>query len=207
MNDTLLTIDAALEDLMPSQGFERSRPGRWVRSTKQPVREVFEFQAMKGMVRSARWGFSLDFVPVLQGTRLKWKRTLKSLAFDLCIDPIDRAGSLLAWFTVSQSDPERVVRRVVRQTVGEAASDFDQVDSVADVIRVFDDRNAMSFVRFSLENYVQTHIAWGLALISVGKPAEGEEHLRRFRERFGVDADNALLTLAVAQASHFNRLQ
>ena len=75
--------------------------------------------------------------------------------------------------------------------------------SVENVISLFDERARMSFERFSLENYTQTHLAWGLALIAVGKQVEGESHILEFCERFGVEWSDPLLLKAEAAASGY----
>jgi len=73
-------------------GFQRTRPRRWVDNTTPPICKIFEFQPLKGLSYSARWGFSLDFVPIKKGGCLRWKRTAKTAQFDLCIDPTDIEG-------------------------------------------------------------------------------------------------------------------
>ncbi len=78
-------------------GFDLVRPRRWVSNTMGATRRIFEFQALKGATYSARWGFSLDFVPVMRNGHLRWKRTPKGAEFDLCIDPIDEFGDVPDW--------------------------------------------------------------------------------------------------------------
>jgi hypothetical protein len=82
-------------------GFQRTRPRRWVDNTTPPIRKIFEFQPLKGLSYSARWGFLLDFVPIKKGGCLRWKRTAKTAQFDLCIDPIDIEGGPRDWCSVS----------------------------------------------------------------------------------------------------------
>src|SRR5271165_3649988 len=85
-------IDAVLEAELSPLGFERIGPRRWINGIHPPIRSIFEFQARKGDRYAACWGFSLDFVPIRRNGRLQWKRTSKSAAFDLCIDPINQDG-------------------------------------------------------------------------------------------------------------------
>ena len=61
----------------------------------------------------------------------------------------------------------------------------------------------MRFQRFSLENYVQTHLAWGLALVATGKAADGETHIKLHCERFGIDRDAPLLRRAETEAARY----
>jgi hypothetical protein len=87
-------IDEGLRLRVSAAGFEPVGPRRWVSCVNPPIRRIFEFQALKGATYSARWGFSLDFVSALRGGRLRWKRSSKAAAFDLCIDPIDEPGDV-----------------------------------------------------------------------------------------------------------------
>ena len=198
-------LDEVLRAKLPALDLEQVRPRRWVSRTKGPVRKIFEFQAMKGARYSACWGFSLDFVPVLRRRRLRWKRTSKSAEFDLCIDPIDQAERVPAWCSfvhspvVEEARPQDVIW-AAKNAAYEAQNDFGRVNSVADLIGIFRERASMSFRRFSLENYVQTHIAWGLALIAIGEAEEGEVHLGRFCERYGIDRNERLIKKAEAEA-------
>ncbi|GGG32194.1 hypothetical protein GCM10010964_20180 [Caldovatus sediminis] len=190
--------------LLPT-GFAAVRARRWVRSTKAMVREVFEIQALKGNRFSARWGFSLDFVPACRNRRLRWKGTDGAADFDLCIDPIDEAGSVPDW--CSFSDPSATWRgasklaRVASEAVAAARKDSDAVCSPRDVVRLFERRSTMRFARFGLDDYVQTHLAWGLALIAAGRPAEAEPHISRFCDEFGIARGDPLLAKAAAMAS------
>src|SRR5258708_10612223 len=78
-------IDDALRTELAPMGFELVRPRRWVSGTKDSIRRIFEFQALKGATYSARWGFSLDFVPIARKGHLRWKRTPTGAEFYLCI--------------------------------------------------------------------------------------------------------------------------
>lgn len=180
-------------------GFERTRPRRWVEINGPPLRRIFEFQALKGLRYSARWGFCVDFVPIKKAGRLRWKRTPKTAAFDLCIDPIDLEGWAHDWCSLSlfifpsNTYDWTKVTRTVKNSVSAALSDFSRVNSIADTVALFRDRSKMKFHRFSLENYVQTHIAWGLCLIALGQQTQGENHLEKYCERFSVDRDDRIL--------------
>jgi hypothetical protein len=161
-------------ELSSLPGFEPVRPRRWVGSAKAPIREIFEFQALKGASYSARWGFSLDFVPVIRIGRASWKRTSRSAEFDLCIDPIDELGQVPPWcsfvqFTKAEEIETAALIRIAASASHAARRDFDRVRSINDVVAIFSERASISFRRFSLRNYVQTHLAWGLGLIAVGE--------------------------------------
>jgi hypothetical protein len=86
-------LDAMFAEIMGSallhDGFEQVNRRRWVRSTKQPIRELFCLVAMKGACYSPRWGFSLDFVPHVSGSSVRWHRSANAVLLDLCYDPLD----------------------------------------------------------------------------------------------------------------------
>ncbi|PSJ36511.1 hypothetical protein C7I55_25915 [Sphingomonas deserti] len=57
-----------------------------------------------------------------------------------------------------------------------------------------------AIARFSLENCIQTDLAWGLALLSIGKRREGEDRLEWFCANFDVKRDMPTLVKAEAEA-------
>jgi hypothetical protein len=193
-----MILDGELSPL----GFERIRPRMWLESKRPPIRRLFEFQPIKGEVYSARWGFALDFVPIQRAEKLAWKRTAKPARFDLSIDPIDSEGHPREWHSVSRFiypakkyDWGKLVR-TVEDTAKGARPDFNRVNSIEDIVALFRERSTMKFKRFSLDNYVQTHIAWGLALIAIGAPEEGERHLQTYCATFSIDRNDRILRQA-----------
>jgi hypothetical protein len=202
-------IDDALRAELSPMGFHLVRPRRWVSSSRiGTTRRIFEFQALKGATYSARWGFSLDFVPVMRNGHLRWKRTPKGAEFDLCIDPIDEFGDVPDWCSFVHlpgymETGTNQISHVVGNTTRNARRDFARVGSVPDLISVFRDRAQMTFRRFSLENYVQTHLAWGLGLVAIGQNAEGEAHISLFCEQRGVDRNDPLLRRAETEAARY----
>lgn len=166
------------------------------------IRRIIEIQAMKGDTYSGRWGFSVDFVPLLTGSGLRPKRTARSARFDLTIDPVDQSErGVPGWcsFQATASDEERA--RIGCAVAEAAAADFDTVADLSDLCAAFRKRSRMRFTRFGLGNYVQTELAWGLALIACGDDAEGREHLRSFcaAEQLPPDADALQRAMAIAR--------
>ena len=82
-------FDETLGDALDEHGFEQVAPRKWVRSTKAPIRDLVHILAMKGASFVPCWGFSLDFVPHISGSSIRWHRTAKSSMFDLRYDPVD----------------------------------------------------------------------------------------------------------------------
>jgi hypothetical protein len=191
--------------LLQAAGFAGIHPRRWVRAVKTPVREIFEIQALKGASYSARWGFSLDFVPLYRGRRFKWKRTDKGAEFDICIDPVDESGDVPGWCSFSCLPPSRhlaaAVSEVATRSIATALTDFDEVASPGDIVRIFERRSMQVFKRFGPDNYVQTHLAWALCLAAIGPSESSDDHLLRFCEDMHVSRDDHFLIRALAAAS------
>jgi hypothetical protein len=173
---------------------------RWVSEPVDHLRRVFEFQALKGATYSARWGWSVDFVPVLKGKKLSWKRTAPKADFDLCINPIDVSGSVPGWCSFTASASRDQIVKTWRLSIDTALKDWERVRSRRDLVELLRIRSGMQFQRFGLDNYVQTHLAWGLVLLSLGDSMEGERHIAEFCETFEVDRDSTIIKKAEALA-------
>lgn len=192
-------VAEALHEAAPA-GLQRVAPRRWVSEPTGAIRRIVELAAIKGGQYSARWGFSVDFVPVLRSDRLAWKRTSSTADFDICIDPIDPEGAVPRWCSFSGDDSARHIREMSRRVRENAAKDFADVQSLADLLHLFERRSRMTFRRFSLDNYAQADLAWGLIEIAVGRQQAGQAHLSRFCTRYGVDPAAPILAKATANA-------
>jgi hypothetical protein len=201
-------VDESIGAELSPLGFERIRPRRWVAAAQPLIRSIFEFQALKDATYSARWGFSLDFVPLWRADGLKWKQTAKTANFDLCIDPIDQYGGPPDWCSYSRPIwPGEVANfprmaAAVKESTRAAKLDFSRANSISDLVAMFQERAAMRFQRFSLENYTQTHLAWGLTLVAVGEATEGKRHLELFCASFSIDRNDRMLCQALLAAEN-----
>lgn len=203
------TLDRLLDEVfgpsLTGAGFTRARPRRWERRSREPISEIFNIQAIGGAMRSARWVFSLDFVPNFQNRRFRWKRTFSDADIDICIDPINDTSRLHPWhsFTYvwgSEAYPSEVAA-VASTSVRAAFLNFDRIRSVQDVVTLFERRAARDdYRRFSPDNYVQTDLAWGLALFATGRPEQGQQHLARFHERFATNPNDPLIVKSLTSA-------
>lgn len=144
----------------------------------------------------------MDFVPLLKGNRLVPKRVAKTVTFDLCLDPIDVAEDVPTWCVLQKQDNKRNVAIVVSASVSAAMADWNKLTSVADVVAAFEMRSAMHFRRFSLQNYAQTELAWGLALMSLGRTEEGQAHLQEFCAQYDIAANDPVLMSAITETQH-----
>jgi hypothetical protein len=198
-------LNEAIGASLAPRGFLLTHHYRWVEDVPGPIRKIFEFQLLKGATYSARWGFSLNFVPLLRNGRLRSKRTAKAAEFDLCIDPIDEFGSPPNRCSITSlwipKDGE--LGRIASGAADAAHQDFARVASVRDLVSLFEERAQMISQRFSLENYRQTHHAWGLGLVAIGKREEGRAHIELFCERHEVDPNDSGLRKAEEEACRF----
>ncbi|TIS88463.1 hypothetical protein [Mesorhizobium sp.] len=181
--------------------FQRVGDLFWVGSPTDHIRYLLKFQAMKGMTFSACWGVSIDFVPIFRGGSLRWKRTAKSADFDLCIDPIDSSGRIPSWCSFYSNDRAHRVERASLAALNAAQRDWSRITALKDVADSFERRSKIESRRFSLENYVQTDLAWGLALVAVGEADRGQRHLDAFCERFAVAPETTILAKARSEAA------
>jgi hypothetical protein len=180
--------------------FERTGDLKWVSAPIHHVRRIVEFQAIKGAEYSGRWGYSIDFVPVLTGSRVAWKRAPSKAQFDLCIDPIDDLGRVPDWcsFGLTSSDQHR--SKIGNAVANAAVMDFESVASLNDLCTVFQTRSDKTFSRFSLANYTQTDLAWGLALLACGHEAQGRQHIDKFCNDFSIDPEIGIIQKSSAEA-------
>lgn len=181
--------------------FQRVGDLSWVSHPEDHIRYHFRFQALKGWAYAGCWGVSIDFVPRLAGQKLTWKRTEKTAVCDLTIDPVDTTGYVPRWCTFYAVERDRQVARAARAAWKAAKSDFSRINGLADVVGMFEQRSTMRFRRFSPENYVQTDIAWGLSLIALGRPDQGEKLIEKYCANFGIHRDTPVLLSAMKQAA------
>lgn len=185
------------------EGYERAADLKWVGESHQQIRKIFEFESLKGATYSARWGFSVDFVPLLAGRRLSLKQSSSKAQLDLCIDPIDDLGSVPDWCSFLRSSSSKHRRNVALAAFTEAKKDFEAIASVNDICTQFDIRSKMTFRRFALSNYIQTDLAWGLCLVACGDEEAAQSHIHKFCKSFEIDRDTPALLKALANAREF----
>ena len=203
------TIRHAYGPLLEPHGFSMTRPRKWVRDKKVPIREVFQIYTLKsGMVFSPRWGFGVDFVPLFWSRKPRWHRTNKSCELDLIIDPRDLGGDPSDWHSFSHSPRHAAItlpqlRAVAYRTVPFVLQDFSRVSSLHDLEALYAEREKLPYRRFSLDNYVQSYISWALVCCALGREERCGELLDRFCARHNVDKKHPMLLKALEQARAF----
>jgi hypothetical protein len=163
-------------------GFESVGPRKWVRSKKAPIREIFEMAAMKGASHSARWGVSLDFVPHLSGSSVRWHRTAKTAMLDLCYDPCDYENNGLepacSMFGVDVA--RSMARKQAEFAFPMALPWFESVNDLSDLVREYKAAKLRPAIRFGFYNYIQQPLAFALVLAKVGRVEEAVTEMTRF---------------------------
>lgn len=200
-------VASVFDSPLNTLGFEKINRRKWVRSGKPEIREVFSILAIKGKSFSPAWGFSLDFVPHVMGSQLKWHRTNKSAILDFRYDPFDykSPGSrgFDQWLIDSLYGYDKAVkqaRQVAELSLKSAKAFWDSIDDLEDVAKIYEDQlqqtraRDQKIKRFGFFNYTQHPIAYAFTLAKLDKASKAVEILEETIQR-GISAkkvENAL---------------
>jgi hypothetical protein len=175
-------LDRTLGAALSNVGFERVAPRRWVRSSRAPIRDLLEVQALKGMSYCPKWGLSLDFVPhVTTAGETKWHRTPKSARFDLVYWPIDYAplsSGSRDWSLsplATREELEDDIGRVTRLVIAHAIPFWEGVRGVEDLPRVYREHRSRPSVGLSFANFPEQVLAYSFVLARCGDAAARNE--------------------------------
>ncbi|GJH05705.1 hypothetical protein [Paraburkholderia terrae] len=178
-----ITLEAAHRVISPSveaalllRGFEAVAPLKWLRFDGSPVRQMFAFPSWKGGVISPRWGLSLDFVPHVTGSSVRWHRTNKSAVFDLAVDARDKSMdvSLIRGEQAALQSSAAIVERAVAR----ADEFWRRVHSVEDVVGAFEWlRGYLSTGGLGFYSYVQHPVALAFVLARTGNLVGARQEL------------------------------
>lgn len=182
------------------RGFKEITPRKWVRSTKLPMREIILLRVSANY--TIGWGIGLDFVPRLTNDNLfKWKRTEKSACPDLAVWPDDEvfgeAWNEFTWIPGFECVSRENLTKLIHRSAIEADRTFMQVGSVEQLIGQFDERDKRHY-RVPPAFYPQHSLGRSLALRYVGRLAESEEWMERFKRRVQNQYDERFLARAIA---------
>jgi len=134
-----------------------------------------------------RWGFSLDYVPHVEGgSTVRWHRTYKSARLDLTIDPID-AGSgecvIAQDFFAEEAEAVRKVSDRAHQVVDVLERDalplLTTVDTVPQLEPLFVRWLDSPARRFGFWNYLQAPLAYTFTLAYLRREDAAREWLGR----------------------------
>jgi hypothetical protein len=176
-------LNACLQQL----GFVQIAPRRWVDGSTAPTRRVFEMQLLKGATMKARWGFSLDFVPHLSGSRVYWHRSNRTAQLDVVLELDERKcnASFLHGAAWLHRDLERLAPAALQQAQ-ETWRRGSTLSGILDVVRELRERKINSF-------YV--HFNWHLPLAfmflsaKIGDLAAAQLELEAYARKYELDED------------------
>lgn len=185
----LLRIDQIHEIVQPTisrflspMGFESYRKLMWVRSGDAPIRQVFRLEQFKGAALDFAWGLSLDFVPHVSGSHVKWHRTPKAAMLDLGVRPRrprGNSGLTYLWGVAPlRSRIESAIEEVrpKAEKFWASATVLPELPAVFDAVRNY--YNASP--GFGFYNFVQHPIAFAFTLAKVGRLGEALIEIERF---------------------------
>lgn len=189
-------------------GFQRIGYRKWVRSQKQPIREMFLIETLKGFTYSPTWGFSSGIVPSFRSNSFHRQSSDKSAVRDLIIDPIDITGRVprqtFGFITGYDTQiPAKQIRTCAEHFIPLALADFERIQTLIDFCRFFLERSQLQYRRFSFDMYVQHQLVYGFVLILLGHSNEGIEKIQEFCKQFEADFDNKILSECIQNAESF----
>ncbi len=154
---------------------------KWVRSIDTPIRQVFCFSQWKGGMVAPTWGLSLDFVPHVSGSTLKWHRTPKSALLDLVVDARDRVLDMP--YHQGLSPIRERVATVVPSAVARASDFWNRFRAVSDLPAAFAWlQSYLSTGGLGFYNYVQHPIALAFVYARNSQPRQAQIELEKFLE-------------------------
>jgi hypothetical protein len=169
-------ISAALVPL----GFEVRGPLAWVRSTDAPIRQMFELKQWKGGKLAPSWGLSLDFVPHVSGSSVKWHRTPKSAMLDFRIDARRRESDIsYIW------GPAKLVSEApaaLEAAFPRAKEWWASVPSVTELPLAFEQlKEYYSHGGLGFYAFTQHPIAYAFSLAKVGRLDEANIEIEKYK--------------------------
>jgi hypothetical protein len=160
---------------LTSVGFTFIKRTKWTRVRTPGIRDLFEITLGKGHVYYPSWGFSLDFVPHVGGSTVRWHRTDKSSLLDLRDRQWPSAKGV--WKLIGPDRARREAQSSARHSVDRAISFFAGVDNVADLLPLSEAYVRASPMEFRV--FFQQPLAYAFALARLGQGDAAETQLTR----------------------------
>jgi hypothetical protein len=189
-------VFAAFDPVLAAAGFESATDLKWVRSVGTNVRHVVEAYAGRQGARVPRWGVSLDFVPHVVGSAVRWHRTPKTARIDLGYDPHNfqdewdfEGQSWVIWPNLGQPTPAARAASIAGQLGSTALPWLDQIDGLRSLPAAFAREEAREGGQFGFDNYVQYRLAYAFTLARLGLADRAEKEFARWVERSAVSVD------------------
>ena len=182
---------------LKGQDFERVGKRRWVRSTKAPVREGVQVNAVKGYSFCPVWFVSLDPVPHVTSTgQVKWHRTAQSARPDLLIDPLDEPSAydidrLVVSGMQTAADAKDAIKASTKAAVPAALGFFDRIGDLPSLVSLYEEIRARPLVRFGFDNYTQARLSYAFVLRAAGYEVLADQEFDLWTQRCGKDLPQA----------------
>uniref|UniRef100_UPI003A91A360 hypothetical protein n=1 Tax=Gallaecimonas pentaromativorans TaxID=584787 RepID=UPI003A91A360 len=175
-------VAPTVESFLKDDGFESYSNLKWVRCHSAPIRFIFELLPWKGGMVAPRVSISLDFVPHVSGSSVKWHRTDKSAQSDLIYDVYDRMLEFPCHqgpFVIRENAPQVIPPAIEKaREFWAACSTEGQLLSAFDKIRNYYDKD-LPEGRSKFRMFTPHELALAFVLARVGKV---EEALRLFEQ-------------------------
>lgn len=210
MADIDPVIHREFSSRLEPHGFHLINRGKWIRSTKLPIREFFAIGALKGGQYSPSWGISSGLVPRIKGGKFYRQSSDKNSVEDLIIDPVDITGQVPPeafrhipnWDTVI---PEKQIVLCADRFVPEALAHFDRVTSIRDFCEFFIERSRLEYRRFQFHNYDRHLFVHGFVQILNGRVDEGTRAVRQRCAELEIEFNDPVLTEALQLAEEIGQ--
>lgn len=175
-------LNARLQPL----GFVQITPRRWVDGSTAPARRVFEMALFKGAAMKPRWGFSLDFVPHLSGSRVSWHRSNRAAELDVVLEiQENKYASYLHGAARLRHDLEHLAPAALERAL-ETWRRGSTLSGILDIVRDLRERKRNAF-------YVQ--FSWRLPLTfmflsaKLGDLEAAQAELEAYARKYELDED------------------
>lgn len=175
-------VEPAVSRFLSPMGFESYRKLLWVRRGDAPIRQVFKLEQFKGAGLDFAWGLSLDFVPHVSGSQVKWHRTPKTAMLDLGVRPRRRRNSAdLSYLSGAAPLRARIESaieeiRLDAEKFWASATVLPELPAVFDAVRNYYNLNP----GLGFYNFIQHPIAYAFSLAKVGRLGEALMEIERF---------------------------
>jgi len=180
-------VFGAFDPVLSAAGFEWVADLKWVRTVDAEVRHVVEAYAGRQGARVPRWGVSLDFVPHVMGSAVRWHRTAKAARIDLGYEPHNfqdewdiEGQSWVIWPNLGHPTPAERAASIAQQFGGTALRWLDQIDGLSSLPAAFEREQAREGGQFGFDNYVQYRLAYAFTLARLGLVDRAEAEFARW---------------------------
>lgn len=188
--DVDVLVQESFGHRLEARGFERVTNRTWVRSEKDPIREVMHIWMLKAAQFLPVGSLSIGTVPHVTSTgEVGWHRTPKSVRPDLSCDPqADPDDAQYLRLLIRTMDPESEVaaefERSASAMVERVDPWFARVSDLASLVPMFDDEERLPRHWSFLTNRRQQLLARAFVHAGTGELSRGREYLDLWCETY-----------------------